>query len=564
MYQTNILSTFGREFPAGDANGTSVTLHNQSPARGDRRKFWRAGAVAIVLSCLLPVALHGQSAALVSLSCSTNLMSGAGTDSCSVYLSGPPGNGVNVSLSSSDPAVTVPASVFIGAAGTFAGFTATVSAVTTTQTTVLSAVLGSSSETFPIQMLASAPTQQPALSLNTSSLSFGSVNLNTTTTHTVTVTSSGSAALTISGAGVSGTGFALSGSGLPVTLSPGQTATISVQFDPATAGAASGKLSIYSNAASGGTATVTLSGTGTGGSSGGSGGSSQSSISPAPGSVLPGATVNFTWPESGAISIYQLWLGTTPGAGDVGVYAVVSIAGLTASISATGIPTTGATLYARLFSLTTAGNWTTADYTYTEASPGGSAPTQSAGLSLSSTSVAFGNVSLNTTATQTVTLTSTGTGPVTISSAVLSGGAFSLSGVSFPLTLNPGAKATLNVAFDPLAAGGFSGSIILTSTASTGGTSTISLSGTGLLTAYEVNLSWNPGSGSSDPNAVASYNIYRASGSNGAFQLLNNSAAANYTDNNVSDGSSYQYEVTSVDSAGNESSPSNVYSVNIP
>jgi fibronectin type 3 domain-containing protein len=48
-----------------------------------------------------------------------------------------------------------------------------------------------------------------------------------------------------------------------VTLTPTQTLTVTVQFEPPTAGAVTGQLAISSNSTTGGTADVALSGTGT-------------------------------------------------------------------------------------------------------------------------------------------------------------------------------------------------------------------------------------------------------------------------------------------------------------
>jgi fibronectin type 3 domain-containing protein len=66
---------------------------------------------------------------------------------------------------------------------------------------------------------------------------------------------------------VTGTSFTLSsGPTFPVTLTPGQTATLGVEFDPTTAGAATGQLTVTSTSSTNGTAVITLSGTGTAGS----------------------------------------------------------------------------------------------------------------------------------------------------------------------------------------------------------------------------------------------------------------------------------------------------------
>jgi fibronectin type 3 domain-containing protein len=78
-----------------------------------------------------------------------------------------------------------------------------------------------------------------------------------------------------------------------------------------------------------------------------------------------------------------------------------------------------------------------------------------------------------------------------------------------------------------------------------------------------VQLAWDAPASSTD--AVVSYNVYRAA-SGGSYQKLNTSANAptSYTDTTVTDGTTYNYEVTSVDASGVESTPSNVYTAAIP
>jgi fibronectin type 3 domain-containing protein len=55
----------------------------------------------------------------------------------------------------------------------------------------------------------------------------------------------------------------MSGATFPVTLTPGQTVTLGVQFDPTAADAATGQLTITSNSSTNGTAVIALTGTGT-------------------------------------------------------------------------------------------------------------------------------------------------------------------------------------------------------------------------------------------------------------------------------------------------------------
>jgi nitrogen fixation protein FixH len=184
-------------------------------------------------------------------------------------------------------------------------------------------------------------------------------------------------------------------------------------------------------------------------------------------------------------------------------------------------------------------------------------------LTLGSTSISFGNVNLNSPATQAETLTSSGTSALTISAASVTGAGFSISGLTFPVTLNPGQSATLYVGFDPTVTGTATGAVTLTSNASPG-TATVSLSGAGQTVSHQVVLTWSAPSSSSDP--VVGYNVYRAAGGSSSYQLLNSSAdvITTYTDSTVQSGTSYSYYVESVDASGNQSAPSNTYSVSVP
>jgi hypothetical protein len=152
---------------------------------------------------------------------------------------------------------------------------------------------------------------------------------------------------------------------------------------------------------------------------------------------------------------------------------------------------------------------------------------------------------------------------LTINAATLTGAGFSVSGASFPVTLNPGQAVTLSVVFDPAVAGAVTGQLTITSNSSTNGTVTIGLSGTGETALYKVELSWDAPSGSAVP--VVGYNTYR-SHSGSTYQQLNTSidTQTTYVDNTVQSGLSYNYIVESVDASGAESVPSNVFSVTIP
>lgn len=275
--------------------------------------------------------------------------------------------------------------------------------------------------------------------------------------------------------------------------------------------------------------------------------------SPAPGSTLSGSTVNFTLQTASNVNQYQLWLGTAGvGSGNLGVYTFgsTSISSLTAPVA--GIPTSGGTVYARLFT-DISGNWQATDYTYKEASQNKSDTAALSAVSCSSAS-----------------LTGSGTDActVTLAAAAPSGGttvtlSSSTSAVKVPPSVTVAEGAT---------SGAFTATVSAVSTAQSG---TVSASAGGVTetfalqlkaasstSGYAVNLSWDaPGDSS-----ISGYNIYRSPGSGGTFSLLNSTVntPTSYTDSTVAGGSSYHYEVTTVDASGVESVPSNLFTATIP
>jgi hypothetical protein len=102
----------------------------------------------------------------------------------------------------------------------------------------------------------------PGIQISPSSVSFGNDPVGTKLWQTLTITNTGSATLSITQLTASGsTAFTVSGFSLPLSVSPGQKATITVNFLPASVGAVSGSISIVSNASTTPTS-VSLSGSG--------------------------------------------------------------------------------------------------------------------------------------------------------------------------------------------------------------------------------------------------------------------------------------------------------------
>ena len=192
------------------------------------------------------------------------------------------------------------------------------------------------------------------------------------------------------------------------------------------------------------------------------------------------------------------------------------------------------------------------------------APVLTPSLAVSPTSLTFGSVTDGSSATLPVSLTSIGTAPVAIDSATISGSGYTFTGATFPVTLNPQLAITLEITFAPTNAGFDPGTLTISSNSSSNPMATVSLSGTGQSALYEVDLTWNAPTNSTDP--VVGYNIYRATGSSSSYQLLNSSVndPTSYRDATVQNGTVYTYYVVSVDAQGNQSLPSSTVSVTIP
>jgi hypothetical protein len=98
------------------------------------------------------------------------------------------------------------------------------------------------------------------LSSSTSSLNFGNVSISSSSTQHIILTNVGSSDVTISQVLVAGAGFNSTASN-GLTLSPGQITTLTSTFAPSASGAATGKVTVSSNA-SNSPASISLSGTG--------------------------------------------------------------------------------------------------------------------------------------------------------------------------------------------------------------------------------------------------------------------------------------------------------------
>src|SRR5208337_2556304 len=114
-------------------------------------------------------------------------------------------------------------------------------------------------------------------------------------------------------------------------------------------------------------------------------------------------------------------------------------------------------------------------------------------LSLSTTAVSFGSVSVGSTGSSSLIISNAGTADLRVSLLTLSGADFGISGITTPTTISAGQNAPVTLTFKPTLAGAVSGSLTITSNDPTTPSAVVSLTGTGSSTAVGQ-LSANPAS----------------------------------------------------------------------
>ena len=388
-----------------------------------------------------------------------------------------------------------------------------------------------------------------ALGSNPTSLAFGSVTVGSNQTLSETVSNTGGSAVTISQVGVSGTGFTLSGITTPLTLAAGQSANFSVSFAPQSATAVSGSVTVTSTATNP-TLTIALSGTGT---------SEVGQLTVAPTTLALGSVVVGTsGTASGNLTASGANVTVTAASTNNSVF---TVGGLSLPVT---IPAGKSVPFTVTFSPTTSGA-ASASLTFTSnAQPSttiealnGTGTSAVGQLTVAPTTLAVGSVVVGTSGTASGSLTASGAN-VTVTAASTNNSVFSVGGLSLPVTIPAGKGVPFTVTFSPTTSGTASASLTFTSNAQPS-TTIEALTGTGTpAPTHTVNLSWNASTSSN----ISGYNVYRAvyvtsCGSYGKINSVLNTSTI-YTDSSVSDGVSYCYAATAVNSSDEESSYSNI------
>jgi hypothetical protein len=379
-------------------------------------------------------------------------------------------------------------------------------------------------------------------------LGFGVVAMGESETELVSLVNNGSSSVTITSATTTDSAFAVSGINLPATVPAGGYITVPVSFTPTQTGWVPGRITFVSNA-SNRYLELPLAGAGV----------KTEALSASP------STISFGSVSLKSTSTIPLVLTNTSSSNLT--LSAFDVIGGPFSISGPSVPVTlnrGQSVDLQVsFTPQTAGlvggSILIGGHAFKIPLSGtGAAGTQVGQLSLSPSGLTFGNVDLGSSSAQSAAVTATG-GSVTISSGSSSNSEFSISAISFPLTLTEGQTVDFKVVFSPTTTGAASGTVVLQSNASNSSASQ-SVSGTGATAQYSVTLSWNPSTSS-----VSGYNVYRGT-SVGAYSKLNPTldSATSYTDNSVVSGTTYYYAATAVSSNGQESGYSSPLKVSVP
>jgi Abnormal spindle-like microcephaly-assoc'd, ASPM-SPD-2-Hydin len=349
---------------------------------------------------------------------------------------------------------------------------------------------------------------QTQLSANPSSISFGNVPVGSNAGQSVTLVNSGGENVTISAATASGDGFSLSGLTLPLTLSPGASTSFTAKFSPTAPGAANGTITITSDALDS-PLSISVSGTAV----------TQGILNPSPASLSFGnvqvgsnASLNETLSNTGGLPV-TITAATASGNG-------FSLSGLNLPLTLNAGQNTSFTVK---FAPSAAGN---ASGNITVTSNASNSPLSIAlsgtgvapgALSPNPSSLAFGNVQVGSNASLSETLTNTGGSSVTISAASVGNSAYTLIGLTLPVTLNAGQNTSFTVKFSPSAAGAVNANLTITSNAPNSPL-TIPLTGTGVA----------PGTLGANPASLAFGNV-QVGGTANLSETLTNTGGSSVT-----------------------------------
>jgi len=405
--------------------------------------------------------------------------------------------------------------------------------------------------------LAEAQTQSSStLTCSPCSIDYGNVSVGGSEEVPVTLANTGTTAVTLRGKEKSAPWFFyIRGLSIPYTIPAGQSVTFNAIFAPTTDRASSGTFTFVTGGSNG---TVVLSVKGTGIAAGTLTANPPSlGFGRVPVGTPKAQAVTITNSSSSPVTLNQISTGSSSGSSvfsPSGATTPLTLAaGQSFTFQVTFSPTATGDSYDNLVLLTASG----AQFSIAENGFGLPAGV----LTVSPTSVNFGNVTVGSSQSKTVTLTAS-SNPVVVSSDSLGSAEYSLKGLSLPLSLAAGQSVPVTVVFSPQSSGTANTNLAFSTGSGSSSSVLTSLTGTGVApVTHTVALSWQP-----SVSQVTGYNVYRGSQSGGPYTRMNSSSdsSTNFDDSTVQSGNSYFYQVTSVDSSGVESVPSSPVEAVIP
>src|SRR6266403_75664 len=329
---------------------------------------------------------------------------------------------------------------------------------------------------------AKSVTGQAAFQVSPTAVNFGKVGVGKQTTQTVAVANTGTMPVSITQATMSNPQFSLTGVTLPLAVATGQSGNFTVAVTPSATGTLTGTLTVQGSDGAA-PAVVNLSAT---------------AVAATPQISLSSTSIPFGTVGIGSTGNMNLTVSNT-GSADLTVSAI-SLTGAQFSVSGITTPRTivaGQSAVMGLSFQPTAAGAAAATLSITSNDPVN--PTMSValagtglqtGISLTPSSANFGNVAVGSTNSQTIQIGNTGTSVLTITQASVAGTGFSTTGLTLPVSINPGQSTTFNAQYQPATAGAGSGSITLVSNAANSPT-VLSLTGTGVAATQTLSFSTN-------------------------------------------------------------------------
>jgi len=397
----------------------------------------------------------------------------------------------------------------------------------------------------------STPSVRAQLTVNPSQLSFGKVVIGQASSAKAALHNTGSATVTVTAMATTNSGYALGNLKLPLSLAPGGRAVFSVTFTPPAAGGIAATAKFRSNAPNQ-IVSLPVSGTGV---------KPWSMIANPPsltfGKVPTGSKVALplalTNHGNSAVTISQ----------DKTLGEDFRMSGLTLPLHL--LPGHSVTVQVS-FKPAALGKANGQILVTNPTNPTLQVPLSGVGtlpgnLLVAPQTFSFGHVSELIGKTLPGVLQAEGSS-VTIYAAKSSNSQYVLSGLSFPLTLAPGASQAFRVTFTPTDMGPVPAQLFFHSNSAYTLVSALTGIGTKF---YNVSLSWN-----ASTSPVVGYNIFRKeknqSGTFGKFIKLNPilDPRTTYVDSTVVSGQTYMYATTAVNAKGQHSVLSNEVLVTIP